>query len=72
MMNDRREIRQVEEDPVGLCRRCVHVQIVTSSRESQFYLCRLSHTDPAFPRYPRLPVLECAGFKRDDSDPVVR
>ncbi len=29
-----------------------------------FLLCRRSITDPAFPRYPRLPVVECAGFER--------
>ena len=53
---------QAHLDPVGLCRRCAHAQIVTSSRGSQFYLCRLSYTDPEFPRYPRLPVVECRGY----------
>lgn len=62
MMNDRRESGQAPPDPVGLCRRCAHVQVVTSPRGSQFYLCRLSYTDPEFPRYPGLPVLECRGY----------
>jgi len=26
-----------------------------------FYLCELSATDPAFPKYPQLPVVECSG-----------
>jgi hypothetical protein len=29
-----------------------------------FSLCERSRTDPAFPRYPRLPVVECSGFER--------
>lgn len=57
-MNDRRH----DEQDAGLCGRCQNVQIVTSSHGSRFYLCRLSATDPRFPKYPRLPVLQCAGF----------
>jgi hypothetical protein len=58
MMND---TRRCEQD-AGLCNRCQHVQIVTSHRGSRFYLCRLSATDPRFPKYPALPVLVCSGF----------
>jgi hypothetical protein len=29
-----------------------------------FSLCRLSKVDPRFPKYPRLPVLECTGYER--------
>ncbi len=36
---------------------------VTSDRGATFYRCALSDTDPRFPRYPRLPVLECAGYE---------
>ena len=46
----------------GLCERCANVKIVESARGSRFYLCRLSATDPRFPKYPRLPVLQCSGF----------
>jgi hypothetical protein len=28
-----------------------------------FWLCRRSETDPAFPRYPALPVLACTGYE---------
>jgi mannose-6-phosphate isomerase-like protein (cupin superfamily) len=28
-----------------------------------FYLCALSAGDPRFPKYPRLPVLHCAGYQ---------
>lgn len=47
----------------GLCRACVHAQRVTSTKGSLFYLCRLSSTDPRFPRYPVLPVRRCTGFE---------
>ena len=56
--------------PVGLCERCTHVRRVESRRGSVFLLCGLSATDPRFPKYPRLPVLRCAGFeiRREASD----
>lgn len=37
---------------------------ISSDRGSTFYLCEKSLTDPSFPKYPRLPVLQCAGFER--------
>jgi len=36
---------------------------VVSARGSRFTLCERSRTDPAYPRYPRLPVLACRGFE---------
>lgn len=48
-------------DP-GLCGSCRHSRTITSDRGSAFYLCQLSFTDPNFPKYPRLPVLACAGY----------
>ena len=50
-------------DP-GLCASCTHVQIVVSSKGSTFYMCRLSEVDPAFKRYPVLPVVVCSGYER--------
>ena len=47
----------------GLCNRCRHQQLVPNSRGAVFSLCRRSRADPAFPRYPRLPVLSCPGFE---------
>ena len=69
MMNDRRAGGQLQDAAVGLCARCVNVQIVVSERGPTYYLCRLSMTNPAFPRYPRLPVLACAGFAPRDESP---
>ena len=50
--------------PVGLCETCAHQRVVRNTRGSAFSLCERSRTDPSYPRYPRLPVLECAGFER--------
>jgi len=53
----------------GLCDRCRHQQLVPNTRGSVFSLCRRSRTDPAFPRYPRLPVLSCPGFELSSHPP---
>lgn len=47
--------------PAGLCEACRHARRVASAR-SAFLRCGLADREPAFPRYPRLPVLACAGF----------
>lgn len=47
----------------GLCPNCIHVRIVKSARESVFFLCNLSKTNPAFEKYPRFPVLRCWGYE---------
>ena len=47
----------------GLCDTCRHQQIVRTTRGSTFSLCRRSKTDPDYPRYPRLPVVECRGWE---------
>jgi len=60
MMNDSRGAEQ--PGPSGLCPGCANVQVIISGKGSRFYLCRLSYADPRFPRYPPVPVIECAGF----------
>jgi hypothetical protein len=50
-------------DPIGLCAACRHARVVQSARGSTFYLCRLAEVDPRFAKYPRLPVLRCAGYE---------
>jgi hypothetical protein len=37
---------------------------VDSARGSSFVLCALAAEDPRFPKYPRLPVIRCAGYER--------
>jgi hypothetical protein len=36
--------------------------VVENTRGSSFSMCERSKSDPAYPKYPRLPVVECAGF----------
>ena len=50
---------------VGLCEACRHTRVVETRTGSRFFLCQRSADDPAFPRYPRLPVLRCRGFEPD-------
>ena len=50
-------------DTVGLCRTCRHHREITT-QESVFWRCGRSDTDPAYPRYPQLPVHSCAGYER--------
>jgi hypothetical protein len=35
-------------------------------------MCERSRLDPAFPRYPSLPVLACAGFEPNDANEPVK
>ncbi len=60
-MTDRGE--RPATDRVGLCASCAHVEVVSSSKGSTFYLCRLAETDPRFRKYPVLPVITCAGYQ---------
>ena len=53
----------------GLCDTCRHQQLVHTTRGSTFSLCRRSREEPAYPRYPRLPVLACPGYERRGPDP---
>ncbi len=48
----------------GLCDTCTFQRVVPNTRGSTFSLCNRSREDPAYPRYPRLPVLDCAGYER--------
>jgi len=53
----------VAEIQAGLCDRCVHQRVVKNTRGSVFSLCERSRSEPEFPRYPRLPVVDCRGFE---------
>ncbi len=54
-----------ENRDTGLCDTCRHVRRITSDRGAVFYLCKLSAADARFPKYPRLPVLQCEGYEED-------
>jgi hypothetical protein len=53
----------------GLCAECRHVRVVQNRQGSRFYLCLRSREEPAFRRYPALPVMRCAGFEIRVRDP---
>jgi hypothetical protein len=55
-----------EPEEVGLCFTCRHARRVPAAT-TLYWLCRLSASDPAFERYPRLPVRRCAGYRRADA-----
>ena len=54
----------------GLCDSCVHQRVVKNTRGSTFSMCERAKTQPEYPKYPRLPVRECAGYERKLSDPT--
>jgi hypothetical protein len=47
----------------SLCETCTSMREVHTPRGSRFLLCRLSETDPAFPKYPPQPVVRCEGYR---------
>jgi hypothetical protein len=47
----------------GLCDSCAHQRVIRNTRGSSFSLCERSRFDPGYPKYPRLPVVECAGWE---------
>ena len=51
----------------GLCATCQQARLLRNGR-STFWLCERSRDDPAFPRYPRLPVLRCRGYEAGDAE----
>ncbi|HZR80120.1 MAG TPA: hypothetical protein VFD92_03400 [Candidatus Binatia bacterium] len=61
--------RPPEPDP-GLCAGCAHARRIASARGSTFWLCGLAERDPAFPRYPRLPVVACRGWVPAEPPPA--
>ena len=47
----------------GLCGGCRHSRRIETRSGAVFRLCERSTSDPAYPRYPALPVLSCGGFE---------
>ena len=47
----------------GLCDTCAHQKLIHNTRGSTFSMCLRHRTEPErYPKYPRLPVRECAGY----------
>ncbi len=51
-----------ERARAGLCADCLHARRIESSRNSIFYLCLRAEREPAFRKYPQLPVRTCSGY----------
>ena len=47
-------------DP-GLCGTCRMARRIVTARGSTFFYCTRADADPAYVKYPRLPVLFCPG-----------
>ena len=58
-----------ERSRAGLCADCRFARRIESARGSVFYLCERSASDPAFAKYPRLPVRRCSGHEPRTSTP---
>ena len=56
--------------PTGLCASCVHQRVVGNTRGSTFSMCGLAKADGRYPKYPRLPVLECPGHVRREQGTI--
>jgi len=52
----------------GLCASCVHHRWIISGRGSRFLFCEYSKHDPAFPKYPPLPVFDCSACTPPGND----
>jgi hypothetical protein len=56
----------IEAGVTGLCAQCLQARVIRSDRGSKFYLCKVSATDPRFPKYPSLPVWSCPRFEASE------
>jgi hypothetical protein len=54
---------EVQKSDPGLCGSCRNSRVMTSDRGSQFYRCMLSDVNSRFAKYPRLPMVQCEGWK---------
>ena len=50
----------------SLCETCAWMREVIAPKGSRFLLCRLSQTDPAYPKYPPQPVVRREGYRKKD------
>ena len=49
---------------VGLCLGCRHARLVSARMNNHYYRCDRAAVDPSYPKYPRLPMLQCDGHER--------
>jgi hypothetical protein len=58
------EAERSEPLRIGLCADCRYMKKIESARGAIFYFCQRSTLEPEFPKYPRLPVLQCRGYEK--------
>jgi hypothetical protein len=51
-----------------LCATCAWLREIVTAKGSRFLLCKLSQSNPAYPKYPAQPVVQCAGYKKNERD----
>jgi hypothetical protein len=56
-------MRDAPAPAAGLCDSCRHQKLIHNTRGSTFSMCLRSREDPAYPKYPRLPVVKCPGWE---------
>jgi len=61
--------RRAASGSVGLCATCRFGRPIASSRGSEFWQCGKAAEDRAFPKYPRLPVVQCRGYEEGAREP---
>jgi hypothetical protein len=49
----------------GLCGQCRHAIVRPTKRGTVYLRCALAAVDDRFAKYPRLPVVRCAGYEPD-------
>lgn len=49
---------------LGQCLDCRHRKALRSKSGEDLVLCARASAEPAFPKYPRLPMSGCGGFER--------
>lgn len=52
--------------PAGLCNLCTYQRVVGNTRGSRFSMCERgvrTGERERYPKYPRIPVVECPGFE---------
>ena len=54
---------KLSADP-GLCHACQHAKLNETRRGTAYLRCTRAEWDSRLPRYPRLPVVACAGFEQ--------
>ncbi|SDS22215.1 hypothetical protein [Microlunatus soli] len=72
MAEDRGELLVGLGAPAGLCGSCRFALLNRTRRGTVYLRCGLATEDDRFAKYPRLPVMECSGFRQFEggTDPV--